>query len=90
MGARKNARERRRHASLPRVRPFFLALIYFLAAATQARSLYVSGKLPTYPSSKSSLTLTFHLGQNAGSGDGVSLRSMVVLVGRANKPRWGQ
>ena len=41
MGARKNARERRRHARgegapLPRARPFFLAPIYFLAPATQA------------------------------------------------------
>ena len=70
MVARKNARERRRLASLPRVRLFFLVPIYFLAPATQARSLYVSGKLPTYPSPKSSLTLTFHLGQNVGSGEG--------------------
>ena len=29
-------------------------------------SLYVSGKLPTYPSSKPALTLTPHLGQNVG------------------------
>ena len=44
MGARKNARERRRyarrrHACLPRVRPFFLAPIYFLAPAMQAITL---------------------------------------------------
>ena len=30
----------------------------------------VSGKLPTYPSLKLSLTLTFHLGQNDGLGEG--------------------
>ena len=29
-----------------------------------ARSLYVSGKLPTYPSPKPKVTLTSHLGQN--------------------------
>ena len=37
-GARKNARERRRHACPPCTRPFFLAPIYFLAPATQART----------------------------------------------------
>ena len=29
-----------------------------------------SGKLPTYPSVKSTLTLTSHLGQNVGLGEG--------------------
>ena len=33
-------------------------------------SLYVSGKLPTYPSPKPTLTLTSHLGQNDGLGEG--------------------
>ena len=33
-------------------------------------SIYVSGKLPTYPSPKSTLTLTSHLGQNVGLGEG--------------------
>ena len=33
-------------------------------------SLYVSGKLPTYPSPNSTLTLTSHLGQNVGLGEG--------------------
>ena len=33
-------------------------------------SLYVSGKLPTYPSPKPTLTLTFHLGENVGLGEG--------------------
>ena len=33
-------------------------------------SLYVSGKLPTYPSPKPTLTLTSHLGQNIGLGEG--------------------
>ena len=32
-------------------------------------SLYVSGKLPTYPSPKPTLTLTSHLGQNVCSGE---------------------
>ena len=33
-------------------------------------SFYVSGKLPTYPSPKLTLTLTSHLGPNAGLGEG--------------------
>ena len=33
-------------------------------------SLYVSGKLPTYPSPKPTSTLTSHLGQNVGLGEG--------------------
>ena len=32
--------------------------------------LYVSAKLPTYPSPKPTLTLTSHLGQNVGLGEG--------------------
>ena len=31
---------------------------------------YVSGKLPTNPSPKPTLTLTTHLGQNVGLGEG--------------------
>ena len=34
-------------------------------------SIYVSGKLPTYPSPKLRLILTSHLGQNDGLGGGV-------------------
>ena len=33
-------------------------------------SLYISGKLPTYPSPKQTLTLTSHVGQNVGLGEG--------------------
>jgi len=33
--------------------------------------VYVSGKLPTYPSPKPTLTLTSHLGQNVGVGEEV-------------------
>ena len=33
-------------------------------------SIQVSEKLPTYPSPKSTLTLTSHLGQNVGLGEG--------------------
>ena len=33
-------------------------------------SWYVSGKLPSYPSPKLTLTLTSHLGQNVGLGEG--------------------
>ena len=32
--------------------------------------LYVSGKLPTYPFPKPTLTLASHLEQNLGSGEG--------------------
>ena len=32
--------------------------------------LYVSGKVPTYPPPKATLTLTSHLGQNVGLGEG--------------------
>ena len=33
-------------------------------------TIYVSGKLPTYPSLKPTLILTAHLGQNVGLGEG--------------------
>ena len=33
-------------------------------------SLNVSGKLPTYSSPKPTLTITSHLGQNVGLGEG--------------------
>ena len=33
-------------------------------------SIKVSGKLPTYPSPKPTLSLTSHLGQNVGLGEG--------------------
>ena len=33
-------------------------------------SLYVSGKLPTYPSPNPTLRLSSHLGQNVGLGEG--------------------
>ena len=35
----------------------------------QRFSLYVSGKLPTYPSPTPTLTLTSHLEQNVGLGE---------------------
>ena len=41
-----------------------------LPCCTIPRSVYVSGKLPTYPSPKPTLTLTSHLGQNVGLGEG--------------------
>ena len=36
----------------------------------RSKSLFISGKLPTYPSLKPTLTLTSHLGQNVGLGEG--------------------
>ena len=39
-------------------------------------SLYVSGKLPTYPSSKPTLTRTSHLGQNVSIGEGQLSKTM--------------
>ena len=41
----------------------------FTYSAAALGSFYVSGKLPTDPSPKPTLTLTSHLGQNAGSGE---------------------
>ena len=40
------------------------------AALTFCGSLYISGKLPTYPSPKPTLTLTSHLKENVGGGVG--------------------
>ena len=40
----------------------------FLYTPRNRESLYVSAKLPTYPSPKPTLTLTSHLGQNVGLG----------------------
>ena len=37
---------------------------------TPPGSIYVSGKLPIYPSPKPTLTLTSHLGQNVSLGEG--------------------
>ena len=42
----------------------------FIYTPRNEGSLYVSGKLPTYPSPKPTLTLTSHLGQNVGLGEG--------------------
>ena len=42
----------------------------FLMLPAYTASLYVSGKLPTYPSPKLTLTLAAHLGQNVGLGEG--------------------
>ena len=39
-------------------------------ARTQFGSLHVSGKLPTCPSPKPTLTLSSHLGQDVGLGRG--------------------
>ena len=40
------------------------------AALTFCGALYISGKLPTYPSPKPTLTLTSHLKENVGGGVG--------------------
>ena len=45
-------------------------LFYFFFNRQELRPFYVSGKLPTYPSPKPTLTLTSNLGQNAGLGKG--------------------
>ena len=42
----------------------------FSIAYHAGRSWYISGKLATYPSPKPTLTLTSHLGQNVGVGEG--------------------
>ena len=47
-------------------RPYFQRIDY----RGIVKSIKVSGKLPTYPSPKSTLTLTSHLGQNVELGEG--------------------
>ena len=42
----------------------------WVTLGTLRGSIYVSGKLPTYPSPKLTLTLTSHLRQNGGLGEG--------------------
>jgi len=48
----------------------FPADVFFLFINANSRSIWVSGKLPTYPSPEPTLTLTSHLGQNVGLGEG--------------------
>ena len=48
----------------------FSADVYLLFIDTNCGLIWVSGKLPTYPSPKPTLTLTSHLGQNVGFGEG--------------------
>ena len=48
----------------------FSADVYLLFIDTNSGLISVSGKLPTYPSPKPTLTLTSHLGQNVGFGEG--------------------
>ena len=48
----------------------FSADVYLLFIDTSSALIWVSGKLPTYPSPKPTLTLTSHLGQNVGFGEG--------------------
>ena len=45
-------------------------LCKFFGANESVGSLYVFGKLPTYPSPQPTLTLTSHLGQNVSLGEG--------------------
>ena len=41
-----------------------------IGAPNKGESIQVSEKMPTYPSPKPTLTLTSHLGQNVGLGEG--------------------
>ena len=47
-----------------------MADIIKLIDAEQRGSFYISGKLPTYPSPKPTLTLSSYLEQNVGLGEG--------------------
>ena len=49
---------------------FDIFLSNFLAFSEQNLERPISGKLPTYPSPKLTLTLTSHLGKNDGLGEG--------------------
>ena len=57
------------HFFLLEVAPLFPG-IPVRRAREKEGSFYVSGKLPTYPSPKPTLALTFHLGQNVSLGEG--------------------
>ena len=48
----------------------FSADVYLLFIDTNSGLIWVSGKLPTYPSPKPTFTLASHLGQNVGFGEG--------------------
>ena len=67
---------------LPRLLKHLLRNLLVLKMVS--RSLYISGKLPTYPSPKLILTLTIYLGQNIGLGEGQvnSFQTIVSLHGR--------
>ena len=45
-------------------------IFIFNSHSTTVKLLYVSGNLHNYPSPKPTLTLTSHLGQNVGLGEG--------------------
>ena len=48
----------------------FLQHVSFYVLMIHAGSLYISGKVHTYPSPKPTLILTSQLGQNVGLGEG--------------------
>ena len=56
--------------SAPHVKRFGLGLGLGLLGMPYHGSFYVSGKLPTYPSPKPTLTLSSYLGKNVGLGEG--------------------
>ena len=65
MGARKNGRPRGRHACLLLSQVFFLAPIYFLARATQARCLYgLQGVLRFIARSGNHIVTSLHVDKN--------------------------
>ena len=47
-----------------------LGFVFHKWVCTMNGSLYISGKLPTYPSPKPTLTITSHLGKNVGLREG--------------------
>ena len=45
-------------------------ILYFILGPNQTHLIEVSGKIPTYPFPKPTLTLNSHLGENVGFGEG--------------------
>ena len=51
-------------------RILIVSIVVNKISSSSLKTLHFSGKLPTYPSPKPTLTLTSHLGQNVGLREG--------------------
>ena len=62
------------------------SIIAFIPVVARFGSLYVSGKLPAYPSPKPTLIFTSHLGQNVDLGEGYVGRPQPTPFKTASPP----